>query len=333
MYEQFRNDVLVQLSRESEGLTTSIVLHALDLAASKYDFQKKSTDLMIIGDGIPEIAKIYLVVKKMAGLSDETLENYRLILSSFFRSTNKLPQQINANDIRMWLYSYQKSRGVSNRTLDKYREYICRFFQWAQDEEYISANPSKGVEPIKYEIKQRESLTQVELEYLRLACENERDLAIIETLYSTGCRVSELSIIKKRDIDWHENTVHLFGKGKKHRFSFLNAKAEVAIKVYLATRSDDCEYLFTTLRKPYKKMSKDAIEKALKNIVERMPSDVRKHITPHILRHTTATIALNGGMPIEDISKLLGHESVDTTMIYAKTSMEDVRMRHKKYVV
>ena len=113
----------------------------------------------------------------------------------------------------------------------------------------------------------------------------------------------------------------------------MNAKAEVAIKVYLETRSDDCEYLFVTKRKPYKGMSKDAIEVALKHIVSRMPEDIGKHITPHILRHTTATIALNGGMPIEDISKLLGHESVDTTMIYAKTSMEDVRMRHKKYVV
>ena len=127
--------------------------------------------------------------------------------------------------------------------------------------------------------------------------------------------------------------MRLFGKGRKHRVSFLNAKAEVALKKYLDTRNDDCEYLFATVKKPYRNLQKDGVEKIVRNIAQRASSNIGKRITPHILRHTTATTALQSGMPIADISKLLGHESIDTTMIYAKSSLEDVRSGHKKHIV
>ena len=166
-----------------------------------------------------------------------------------------------------------------------------------------------------------------------MACETIREHAIIEFLYSTGARVSELTVIKKSDINWYDKSVRLFGKGKKHRISFLNAKAEVALKKYLELRDDDCEYLFATIKRPYRNLSKDGVEKIVRNIARRASDSVGKHITPHILRHTTATTALQSGMPIADISKLLGHESIDTTMIYVKSSLEDVRAGHKKYIV
>jgi integrase/recombinase XerD len=160
-----------------------------------------------------------------------------------------------------------------------------------------------------------------------------RERAIIEFLYSTGARVSELTIIKKSDINWYEKSVYLFGKGRKHRISFLNAKAEVALMKYLESRDDDCEYLFATIKKPHRNLSKDGVEKIVRNIAHRASDNIGKHITPHILRHTTATTALQSGMPIADISKLLGHESIDTTMIYAKSSLEDVRSGHKKHII
>ena len=166
-----------------------------------------------------------------------------------------------------------------------------------------------------------------------MACETIREHAIIEFLYSTGARVSELTIIKKSDINWCEKSVHLFGKGRKHRVSFLNAKAEVALKKYLESRTDDCEYLFATVKKPYRNLGKDGVERIVRNIAKRASENVGKHITPHILRHTTATTALQSGMPIVDISKLLGHESIDTTMICVKTSVKDVRSGHKKHIV
>ena len=332
MYEQMRNDFLVGLSKENE-INFTTVLKVLDQVAISYDVKKKETGLVVYNGELPEVVKIYLVCKKMAGLSDSTLENYRITLSVFFRQVKKLPQFITANEIRMFLYLYKEQRGISHRTIDKYREYITRFFTWAHDEGYIPNNPARNIAAIKYEEKPREALTQVELEYLRMACTTIRERAIIEFLYSTGCRVSELSIIKKSDINWYDKSVHLFGKGKKHRSSFLNAKAEVALITYLESRTDDCEYLFVTKRKPYCSIGKDGIEKIVRKVANRASENIGKHITPHVLRHTTATTALQNGMPIADINKLLGHESIDTTMIYAKSSLEDVRSGHKKHII
>lgn len=332
MYELMRNDFLAALSNVS-GVDVSTALKVLDQVSAGYEIKQKESDLEVCNGELPEVVRVYLVCKKMAGLTDGTLKNYKIILSVFFREIRKQPQFITANEIRKFLYTYQEQKGVSHRTIDKYREYITRFFTWAHDEGYISNNPARNIAAIKYEEKPREALTQVELEYLRMACVTIREQAIIEFLYSTGARVSELTIVKKSDVNWYEKSVHLFGKGRKHRISFLNAKAEVALLKYLESRNDDCEYLFTTMKKPYHNLSKDGVEKIVRNIAHRVSGNIGKHITPHILRHTTATTALQSGMPIADISRLLGHESIDTTMIYAKSSLEDVRSGHKKHIV
>lgn len=332
MYEQMRNDFLATLSNE-QNMDIMTALRVLDQVAMNYEIKLKEVNIIVFEGELPEIARTYLICKKMAGLSDGTLENYRIILNVFFNQVKKLPQFITTNEIREFLYVYQESKNVSRRTIDKYREYITRFFTWAYNEGYISDNPARNIAAIKYEEKPREALTQVELEYLRMACNTDRERAIIEFLYSTGARVSELMAVKKSDVNWYEKSVHLFGKGRKHRVSFLNAKAEVALIKYLETRKDDSEYLFVSMKKPYCKLSKDGIEKIVRQIARRASKNVGKHITPHILRHTTATMALQSGMPIADISKLLGHESIDTTMIYARSSVEDVRSGHKKHIV
>lgn len=332
MYEQMRNDFLMSLSNVSK-VDADEILKVLDQVAMKYEVSKKEIDLSGDGEELPEVAQIYLACKKMAGLSEATLANYKTILKVFFKEIKKQPQFITANEIRKFLYLYQEQKSVSYRTIDKYREYITRFFTWAHDEGYIANNPARNIAAIRYEEKPREALTQVELEYLRMACKTIREQAIIEFLYSTGARVSELTIVKKTDINWYEKSVHLFGKGRKHRISFLNAKAEVALVKYLESRNDDCEYLFATIKRPYRNLGKDGVEKIVRNIARRASSNIGKHITPHILRHTTASVALQSGMPIADISKLLGHESIDTTMIYAKSSLEDVRSGHKKHII
>ena len=332
MYEQMRNEFLVALSDISE-LSIDLVLKALDQVSTSYEIKQKESSSVASYDELPEVVQTYLVCKKMSGLSASTLNNYKTILKVFFREIKKEPQLVTANDIRKFLYEYQEHKGVSRRTVDKYREYITRFFTWAHDEGYTQNNPARNIVAIKYEEKPREALTQVELEYLRMACATVRERAIVEFLYSTGARVSELSVIKKSDINWYDKSVHLFGKGRKHRTSFLNAKAEVALVNYLNARNDDSEFLFVSTKKPYNNIKKDAIEKIIRDIAKRASKNIGKHITPHILRHTTATTALQSGMPIADISKLLGHESIDTTMIYAKSSVEDVRSGHKKYII
>ena len=334
MYEHFRNDFqCVALEQEMPQQTVMDVLKVMDHVAAWYEVRKKELSLAVYNDGLPEIAKTYLVCKKIEGLSDRTLATYMRMLQIFFREVRKPVEQITTNEIRVYLFSYQQNRGCSNRSLDKYRGYLSSFFAWATAEGYLARNPMRTIPVIKYEKKPRQNLTQLELEYLRSGCRTPRDLAIIEFLYSTGCRVSELCGVKKSDINWATRSVHLFGKGQKHRTSYINAKAEVALKTYLKSRNDDSEYVFVTVRRPYRQLKQAAVEKIVRTIAGRTSEEMQKHVTPHILRHTTATIALQSGMPIADISKLLGHESINTTMIYAHTSMETVQNGHRKYVV
>lgn len=334
MYEHLRNSFMcVASEKKMPKEFLEMALQTLDEVSNEFEIKRRETALVPYGEELPEIVKVYIVCKKIEGLADTTLETYTRYLSIFFRTVRKPVEMVTSNDIRLYLFTYQKERGCSNRSLDKYRGYFSSFFAWATDEGYISRNPMKTITAIKYEKKPRMNLSQLELEYLRDGCRTARDRAIVEFLFSTGCRVSELSRIKKPDIDWNTRSVHLFGKGQKHRTSYLNAKAEVSLLAYLKSRDDDCEYLFVTERKEYRNLSSAAIEKIIRKIAGRTSFKIEKPVTPHVLRHTTATIALQNGMPIEEISKLLGHEKIDTTMIYAHASTESVQAGHKKYII
>ena len=333
-YEQMKNQFLVELTSQLPCISVKEIEKislALDISAHGYEIEKKEVSMIPYVSPIPELLKTYLVVKKTEGLSAGTLENYMRILTSFFNWVQKPPEKVEANDIRMFIYEYQKNRKVSDRTLDKYREMICWFFHWAHTEEYITKNPGRSVKAIKHETKERVALNQLELEYLRGACKTARDKAVLEFFYSTGCRVSELVGVKLCDINWEEKTVHLFGKGKKHRVSFINAKCEVALKEYMDVRKGESANLFVGERFPFESLTKNAVEKAIKELSKR--SGVAKTVTPHILRHTTATQAVNNGMAIEDVSSLLGHSNVNTTMIYAKVSKARVHNEHTRCVI
>ena len=332
-YEQMKNQFLVELNKSMsiDADNLNLIASVLDIAASKYDVTSKANSQPENKSVIPVMLDTYLVVKKTEGLSEGTLDNYERTLKGFFTWVKKQPEEVTANDIRMYIYEYQKTHKITGRTLDKYREMICWFFGWAHMEEYIPKNPARAVKAIKHEVKERAALSQMELEYLRMACETKRDKAMLEFFYSTGCRVSELLIVKKDDIDWHADTVCLFGKGKKHRTSYINAKCKVALKEYLDHRDDDCPYLFVTERKPYRNCTKEAIERAIRVLGAR--SQVDKKVTPHMIRHTTATQATNNGMAIQDVSRLLGHANVATTMIYAKISQSKVHAEHQRCVI
>ena len=334
MYEHFRNKFMcAALEKGIPKESLDITLKALDETSAEFEIKRRETALIPYGEEIPEIVKLYVVCKKIDGLADTTLETYMRVLGIFFRAVRKPAEMVTPNDIRLYLYQYQKERGCSNRSLDKYRGYLYSFFTWATDEGYIPRNPMKTITAIKYEKKPRLNLTQLELEYLRSGCRTVRDHAIVEFLYSTGCRVSELSTVKKSDIDWNARSVHLFGKGKKHRTSYLNAKAEVSLLTYLQSRNDDCEYLFVTERKEYRQLSTAAIEKVIRKIAERTSFKIEKSVTPHVLRHTMATRAVESGMPIEEVKQILGHEKIDTTMIYTHTCVESVRSSHQRHIV
>ena len=333
MYEHFKHQFIASISTNFSINDLEFISKEMDKIAYDYDIKKKETSVVVYNSELPEMAKTFLVCKKIEGLSKDTLYNYKLILEKFFLATQKTPEQIIPNDIRIYLYKYQETRKISNRSLDKVRQALSSFFVWANGEGYLSNNPMSIIKPIKFEKKPRVSLSQIDLEYLRQSCITYKEKAIIEFLYSTGCRLSELINVKKTDIDWNKKTVLILGKGLKYRTTYINAKAEIALMNYFKSRNDDNEHVFVSDRKPHGQMHKSGISKIIRLLSQRNLEYVDKPITPHIFRHTTATTALNNGMPIEDISKLLGHENISTTMIYAKASNDKVQSEHKKYVI
>lgn len=332
MREQLKNDVLMMLDNYVGVHNLREIEIKIEMILSNYEIEKRKTDIVPYTPKLPETVEIFIVSKKIAGLSEKTLYLYLIVLTDFFRTINKDPEKITANDIRIYLYQYQKDHGVSNRTLDGRRTIICSYFNWMASEEYICKNPAINIQPIKYERRHKRAMSQLDLEKIRLACRTKREKAIVEMLYSTGCRVTELERLNISDINFETKEVTLFGKGSKHRTSYLNAKAEVALKDYLSSRTDDNPALFVYERKPYGRLKKAGIEFMIRKMMERT-SGVTTHVTPHIFRHTTATTALDRGMSIVDVSRLLGHTRVETTMEYITTNSDSVKNNHKNYVI
>lgn len=330
MYNNFRNDVLIKLSAAYDTEDIQKIMMAIDSVAVNYVFGRQQTAVATYDDTIRHLCTTYLMVKKLEGLSELTIKNYGYALNGFFEHNSKNLNEISANDIRAYLYAYQVERGCSERSLDKTREYICRFFKWANTEGYIDNDPSDNVKAIKHEVKPRRAMTQDELEAIRESCETLREKAIVEFLYSTGCRVSELVGVTKDDINWEDKTVHLFGKGKKHRTSYLNAKSIRALEKYLAARTDDNPQLFVGEIAPFNAITTSTVEKVVKKLASKSGCT---HVTPHTFRHTTATHGVQSGMPIQEMQKLLGHESINTTMIYAEILDNSVKESHNRYIV
>lgn len=332
MRDQLRNELLAAIGEKMGTRDLQIAGKVIDSVLANYDVKPAEKHLALLGrDELEKLIKTYIVVRRMEGMSDTTLYGYMRTLRCFMLGVRKPVGELTANDVRLFLYEYQEARGISNRSLESVRIVICAFLRWAASEKYIPCNPTEMIRPIKYERKPRQAVSQLELEMLRRGCRDDRELALLETMYSTGCRVSELVGIKLSDVNWDTRTVTLFGKGKKYRSSYLNAKAEIAIKAYLHRRKHDSIFLFCNDRGG-ERMQKGNVERVMRGIAQRAGLGDRR-ISPHVMRHTTATQALTSGMPITDIQKLLGHENVNTTMVYAKVNQDDVRGNHQKYIV
>lgn len=332
MYEQFKDQFITSLAGLFSTEELRKIGKCLDITANKYDISKKNTDLVVYEREIPETVEIFIVSKKIAGLSEKSLYLYHIVLKDFFYTVRKQPEKVTTNDIRIYMYQYQKRNGISNRTLDCRRTIICSFFNWMASEEYISKNPAINIQPIKYERKHKRAMSQLELKKVRLACKTKREKAVVEMLYSTGCRVTELERLNISDVNFETKEVMLFGKGNKHRTSYLNAKAEVAMREYLSERTDCNNALFVYERKPYGRLKKSGIENMIRKIMQRVP-DTTTHVTPHIFRHTTATTALERGMSVVDVSKLLGHRRIETTMEYISANSDSIKNIHHNCVI
>lgn len=332
--ENFANEFVSKLDGKISDEALRTVLQELQVFTSNYDISQRETHVVPYQSNVPDCYRVYMVAKKIEGMSPESMKTYNFYLTDFFEHINRPFEQVTTNDIRIYLYETQKRTGISNRTLDGKRLVINTFMDWCWKEGYIPNNPCASIKPIKFEEKPREPLSNMELEIVRDACENYRDKAMIELFFSTGCRLSEMVNLKISDIDFTSKEVHLFGKGSKHRTSYLNAKAEYMLKKYFELerpKDSISDSVFVIFRKPYNRMQKGSIYARVKAIQKR--SGIERSLFPHLLRHTMATDALNRGMNVAEVKEILGHEKLDTTMIYAKISHDSVKFNHKRYIV
>lgn len=329
-FEAFRADLVSRLFPKLPGEQLQTVLSVMDEMASIWEFSPHTTAIITSG-GIPDAVRLYIASKSIENVAHTTLENYLSTLKAFFNVVRHPLDEVTSADIRLWLNWYKTQTGVRNATMEHKRIILHAFFEWCVDEDLLRRNPMRQIKAIRCEDPERLPLTAVELETIRKACKNIREKAIVDFLYSTAARVSEFSNLNISDVDFAEHTVHIkCGKGGKGRTTYLNAEAEVSLKAYLATRSDDCPALFVTSRRPYARLSKRAAENTITIIASRC--DLQVKVTPHIFRHTAATLALQRGMPIDQVQRFLGHSKIQTTLRYAKTLNADVKSSHSKFV-
>lgn len=302
---------------------------ALYMALSGYDVSRKCTEVMRRNEGYGEYLERYLARKKIEGKSVRALVNYRFHLLRMLQTVNKDIGDITEDDLFCYLTRYKQYRKVSNVCLDNMRLVFSAFFAWMNNKGYIRKNPAAGLEPIKVEKKLKKPLSDEELESIRRTCGQERDLALVEFLYSTGVRVSELAALNRNDVDFLDKSVVVYGKGGKERETYITLVSCYHLKEYLGSRTDENEALFVSIKAPHQRLTTAGIEDILRRI-ERKTGIEKVH--PHRFRRTMATNVLKKGMPLEEVSELLGHTKLDTTMIYCTVSRENVKHSHQKYM-
>lgn len=302
---------------------------ALYSVLSDYDISEKSTELQKIDRSWEEELGTFLVRKKVEGRSERTIELYSLHLRRMLKYLNKPVNEITESDLFLYISMYREKRHVSGAYLDNIRLVFSSFFSWLNAKGYISKNPAAGLDPIKTEKRIKKPLSDTELEKLRRKCRLERDLALIECLYSTGVRVSELIALNRKDINFDSMDMVVYGIGAKERETYLTAASCMHLQEYLDSRTDNNEALFVSLKAPHKRLTVSGVEEVLRRLGRQTGID---KVHPHRFRRTMATNILNKGMPIEEVKEILGHVKLDTTMIYCQISRENVRHSHRKYM-
>lgn len=293
---------------------------------SRYRIQQITPDCT--HPDLTEKIELFLASKKLEGLSSITLDGYKLHLKIFADSVKKQTKDITSADIRVYLSRFQEQK-IS--TMSTKLSVLKSFFGWLTAEELLLRDPTTKIKPPKKERRLPKALTIEELEMLRESCQSYRQRALIEVLYATGCRLSEIQNLNRDDIQWQTNSTRVIGKGSKEREVFFSYKATYHLKKYLFARLDNDSALFVTERKPYRRLSRRGIQREIEKISKQ--AGIQKSVSPHTLRHTFATLTLNNGADIVAVQHLLGHTDPSTTQGYAILSDERKREQHKKYLV
>ena len=305
------------------------ILEIISMELSKYEIQKKLTDSQEVKKDNQNLVNLFLSAKCIEGCSDKTIHYYKSSIEKLLITISKEIRDINTNDIRCYLAEQQNEKQLSKVTIDNLRRIFSSFFSWLEDEDYITKSPVRRIHKVRTDTLIKEVLSDENMEILRDSCTEIRDIAMIDLLSSTGIRVGELVKINRDDIDFQERQCVVFGKGNKEREVYFNARTKIHLKRYLETRIDDNSALFVSLSSPYTRLTISGVESRLRILGKRV-NLLKVH--PHKFRRTLATMAIDKGMPIEQVQKLLGHVKIDTTLHYAIVNQNNVKFAHRKYL-
>lgn len=273
--------------------------------------------------------ELFIASKKVEGCSDRTLNYYQTTIDNMITSINKNIKAVETNDLRQYLTDYQKKNNCSKVTIDNVRRILSSFFSWLEDEDYIIKSPIRRIHKIKTTKVVRETYTDETLEKLRDGCDEIHDLAMIDFLTSTGVRVGELVKLNKEDINFEDRSCIVFGKGSKEREVYFDARTKLHLEKYLSNRDDSNPALFVSLLAPYDRLEISEVEIRLR----KLGNDLElQRVHPHKFRRTMAAKAIDKGMPIEQVQRLLGHAKIDTTLQYAMVNQNNVKLSHHKYI-
>ena len=271
----------------------------------------------------------FITAKRIEGCSEKTLKYYRTTIENMIEAVGKSVRRIQTEDLRTYLTNYQQKNNPSRVTIDNIRRILSSFFSWLEDEDYIIKSPVRRIHKVKTATNVKETYTDEDLEKMRDNCVELRDLAIIDMLASTGMRIGEMVLLNKADIDFNERECVVFGKGDKERVVYFDARTKIHLRNYINSRIDENPALFVTLRSPFERIKIGGIETRLRKMGKEL--EIEK-VHPHKFRRTLATMAIDKGMPIEQLQQLLGHKRIDTTLQYAMVKQSNVKLAHKKYI-
>lgn len=326
MKQQIINEIVTAMlpninNQQAEKLQTvlnNVLLHYSVCVFSESEKQEE-----------PDYLELFLSAKRIEGCSEKTLNYYQATILTMLNDLKKDVKQVTTEEIRQYLTDYQARKKSSKVTIDNIRRILSSFFSWLEDEDYILKSPVRRIHKVKTVSNIKETYSDEALELMRDNCNELRDLAMIDLLASTGMRVGEMVLLNREDINFHERECVVFGKGNKERMVYFDARTKIHLQNYLNSRDDSESALFVSLKYPHNRLKINGVEKRLRNIGQQL--GINK-VHPHKFRRTLATLAIDKGMPIEQLQQLLGHKRIDTTLQYAMVKQSNVKIAHRKYL-
>ena len=330
MKQHLTNEICSMMERHLDQNQNDLLRKTLDHVFCDLSLPNSSSETALEDyEENTKLINLFIAAKKIEGCSPSTLKYYSNTITKMVDTISKNVRNIETNDLRYYLSTYQNTRNCSKSTLDNIRRILSTFYAWLEDEDYIQKSPVRRIHKVKTTKVVKETFTDEHLEQLRDNCSHPRDRALLDLLVSTGIRVGELVHLNRSDINFVERECVVLGKGDKERLVYFDAKIKIHLEQYLESRVDLNPALFVTKHSPWRRLTIAGVERFLQQLGAN--SDV-KNVHPHKFRRTMATMAIEKGMPIEQVQKLLGHSKIDTTLHYAIVNQSNVKIAHRRYI-